>query len=83
MAGDIVGNATTNINFEYNPKTYSTAECEVTVRTSEFDSKPITVRVVGSAQPNLLKPKNTQDNYYEEEQQEDYRQYAPQTKTLL
>jgi hypothetical protein len=49
MSGDIVGNATTNINFEYYPKSYSTAECEISVRTSEFDSKPITVRVVGSA----------------------------------
>jgi len=29
MSGDIVGNATTNINFNYTPRTYSTAECEI------------------------------------------------------
>lgn len=49
MSGDIIGNATTNINFTYNPRTYSTAECEIQVRTSEFDSQPRTIRIVGSS----------------------------------
>jgi hypothetical protein len=55
MVADIVGLETTIIDFEYNPKTYSTAEMEISVRTSEFDSQPCIIRIVGSAQPNLLK----------------------------
>jgi len=55
MCGDINGLQTTTIDFEYSPKTYSTAEMEISIRTSEFDSQPCIVRIVGSAQPNLLK----------------------------
>ena len=54
LSGDIIGEQTTVINFEYLPKTLTTAECEIKVRTSEFDSKPKMVRIVGSAQSNLL-----------------------------
>lgn len=54
LSGDIVGDQITTINFDYLPKTLTTAECEIKVRTSEFDSQPKTVRIVGSAQSNLL-----------------------------
>lgn len=37
MSGDIVGNQTTKITFNYDPKTFSTAEAIYEVRTSEFD----------------------------------------------
>lgn len=33
------------------PLSYSTAEAEIQIRTSEFDSQPKTVRLVGSAAP--------------------------------
>lgn len=53
-SGDIIGEQMTSIKFEYVPKTLTTAECEIKVRTSEFDSQPKTVRIVGSSQSNLL-----------------------------
>lgn len=49
--GDIVGNSTTQITFTYTPHSFSTAEAEFEVRTSEFDFKPQRVRVVGSSNP--------------------------------
>jgi len=49
MSGDIVGNSNTEITFSYNPTTFTTAEAEFEVRTSEFDFNPQIVRIVGSA----------------------------------
>ena len=40
MSGDIVGNSNTQITFTYNPSTFTTAEAEFEVRTSEFDFTP-------------------------------------------
>ena len=51
LAGDILGLQTTSIDFVYNPKSFSTAECEIMVRTTEFDSKPHLIRVVGNSAP--------------------------------
>ena len=51
LVGDVLGLQTTSIDFEYVPKSYSTAEAEIEVRTTEFDSQPKTIRVTGSATP--------------------------------
>jgi hypothetical protein len=94
--GDILGLQTTSIDFTYNPKTYSTAECEIEVRTTEFDSKPKRIRIVGNAAPGIGLPKQTDINsqysiggnfqkglnvIYEEDQASNLR--AQQPKTLL
>ena len=52
--GDIVGNQCTEIQFTYTPSTYTTADAEFEIRTSEFDFKPQIVRVLGSAVPQRL-----------------------------
>jgi hypothetical protein len=54
MSGDIIGNATTDIAFSYNPSTFTTAEACFEIRTSEFDFKPQTIRITGSAQPQKV-----------------------------
>ena len=51
LAGDILGLQTTSIDFAYNPKSFSTAECEIEIRTTQFDSQPKLIRVVGSSAP--------------------------------
>ena len=57
LVGDILGLQTTNIDFTYNPRTNSTAECEIEVRTSELDSQPKRIRIVGNAAPPVGLPK--------------------------
>ena len=54
ILGDIYGNSATNITFKYHPTTFTTAEAEFELRTSEFDFQPQMVRVVGSALPQTL-----------------------------
>ena len=49
--GDILGLQTTSIDFVYTPKSFSTAEAEIQIRTTEFDSQPKTIRITGSAAP--------------------------------
>ena len=49
--GDLYGNSNTQITFIYNPTTFTTADAEFEIRTSEFDFKPQVVRVLGSATP--------------------------------
>ena len=51
MTGDIEGNRNTNLEFAYLPLSFSTAEAEVQIRFSEFDSQPKVMRIVGSAAP--------------------------------
>jgi hypothetical protein len=51
MSGDIIGNTNTQITFTYSPGTFTTAEAEFEVRTSEFDFTPQIIRIVGSALP--------------------------------
>lgn len=51
MMGEITGMQTTEIAFSYTPKTFATAEAEITVRTTEFDSEMHTIRIVGNAAP--------------------------------
>ena len=82
MSGDIIGEQTTTINFEYNPKSLTTAECVVKVRTSEFDSQPKTMRIVGSSQSNL-KGTNQADQIWINEAQALPEVEVQQTKTLL
>ena len=54
VSGDIIGNGRTEINFNYNPSTFTTAEAMFEIRTSEFDFKPQTIRITGSAQPQKI-----------------------------
>lgn len=54
MAGDILGNQDTEITFTYSPTTFTTADAEFEIRTSEFDFKPQVVRVFGSAVPQRM-----------------------------
>ena len=51
MTGDVPGNQHTNIDFAFLPLTYSTAEAEISIRTTEFDSQPKLIRIVGSSAP--------------------------------
>ena len=51
LVGDILGLQTTSIDFIFTPKSYSTAEAEIMIKTSEFDSQPKTIRIMGSAAP--------------------------------
>ena len=64
LMGDIAGLQTTNIDFIYNPRTHSTAECEIEVRTTEFDSEPKRIRIVGSAAPQVGPPKQRDGSQY-------------------
>jgi len=52
MTGDIKGLQTTEFTFKYVPKTYTTADAEIEIRTSEFDSQPKLIRIFGSAISN-------------------------------
>ena len=95
LCGDILGLQTTAIDFTYNPRTNSTAECEIEVRTTEFDSQPKRIRIVGNAAPGAGLPKQTDLNsaygsrtgnralnvIYEEDQTSNFSR--PQPKTLL
>lgn len=66
----------TPINFQYSPKTLTTAECIIKVRTSEFDSQDKVIRIVGNATPvtGLTKMIQIEQPVIEEE---------PRPKTLL
>lgn len=51
LIGDITGMQATELNFMYQPLSYSTAEMEFEIKTTEFDNKPKLVRVVGTSAP--------------------------------
>ena len=51
LMGDFLGLQTTSIDFSYSPRTNATAECEIEIRTTEFDSQPKLIRIVGNAAP--------------------------------
>ena len=63
LMGDILGLQTTMIDFTYNPRTHSTAECEIEIRTTEFDSQPTRIRIVGNAAPTTGVPRATGLDY--------------------
>ena len=64
LCGDILGLQTASIDFTYNPRTNSTAECEIEVKTSEFDSQPKRIRIVGNAAPPTTLPKQVDVGQY-------------------
>lgn len=51
MLGDIIGMQMTDIYFSYCPMSFSTAEMEIQIKTTEFDSQPKTIRIVGTSAP--------------------------------
>ena len=54
LVGDILGLETTLLNVYYTPSTFTTAEAEISFRTTEFDSQPRVARIVGSALPSKV-----------------------------
>ena len=51
LIGDVLGLQTTSIDFTYTPNSFSTAEAEIEIKTTEFDSEPKMIRITGSAAP--------------------------------
>jgi len=82
LSGDIAALQTTCINIEYCPRSYTTAECEIQVRTTEFASEPKLIRIVGNAAPGKDQ-KVTRVNVAEVEQEPEDELHGTQTKTLL
>ena len=81
---DILGMQETMIAVHYTPSTFTTAECEIKFRTTEFDSQPILCRIVGNALPtkqNVNGPKDIQSEEPQVEQQYDVKK--TKTRTLL
>lgn len=52
LAGDILGLQSTPIDIAYAPNSFSTAECELLVKTTEFDFEPHKIRIVGNCAPH-------------------------------
>lgn len=50
--GDIRGMTSTYIEVKFTPTTFTTAEAEISFRTTEFDSQPKICRIVGNAVPH-------------------------------
>ena len=65
--GDIYGMQETMIAVHYTPSTFTTAECEIKFRTTEFDSQPILCRIVGNALPTKQNVNSTTKNIESEE----------------
>lgn len=53
--GDVIGMTSTPVIFQYNPQTFTTADAEFELRTSEFDFQPQVIRIVGNADPKMVK----------------------------
>lgn len=51
LEGEITGHRGAELAFSYSPQTFATAEAEIAVRTTEFDSEPCKIRLVGNAAP--------------------------------
>lgn len=56
MRGEIFGGDYTTLTFTFSPTTFTTADCEFELKTSEFDSEPYLIRVLGSATPGDGEP---------------------------
>lgn len=54
MSGDIAGNSKTPLTFTYKPTSFTTAEAEYEIRTSEFDFEPQVIRIIGNAVPQKV-----------------------------
>lgn len=55
LSGDILGMQETVIEVYYRPTTHTTAEAEISFRTTEFDSQSKICRIVGNAMPQKAK----------------------------
>ena len=67
MSGDIPGNSKTKIEINYFPRESTTAQAEFKFITTEFDSKPEIVKIVGSAQHTKVDvSRKTKDKLEEE-----------------
>ena len=49
MAGDLIGMDVTSVEVHYTPQSYTTAQALYEVKTTEFDSKPMQIKIIGSA----------------------------------
>jgi hypothetical protein len=84
LHGDIYGMQDTMIAVHYTPSTFTTAECEIKFRTTEFDSQAVMCRIVGNALPtkqNVNAAKDIQSEEAPAEQQYDVKK--TKTRTLL
>ena len=52
--GVITAGTLTALPFMFEPKVLATADCEIELSTSEFDSKPLKVRLTASAAPQRI-----------------------------
>jgi hypothetical protein len=86
MSGDIKPMGKTQLEIIYRPNSNTTAQATFKMTTTEFNSKPCYVRVVGASKPGDIPPRtdityyNNQDNTYEEDESR-YEDTKP--KTLL
>lgn len=54
LNGDVPGKSKAEITIKYEPKSASTATCEVELRLSEFDYKPISMKLIASGTHKLM-----------------------------
>ena len=81
LLGEITGKRTTELEFSYTPKTFATAEAQVSIRTTEFDAEPKLIRIVGNAAP--AKSATSIDHSKTVLAEEQTRSFAVDSKTLL
>jgi hypothetical protein len=60
LKGELVGNQTFEFIFSYRPLSLTTSECEIMVKTSEFDSQTHCIRLVANASPIMKLPQMTE-----------------------
>lgn len=73
----------TVIEIHYTPSTYTTAECEIQFRTSEFDMQPKLCRIVGNALPTRQNVKDPREITNEKPAEQEYEVKKTKTRTLL
>jgi len=73
LVGEIDGNSQNIITFKYFPSTFTTAEAEFQLRTSEFDFEPQVIRIIGSAIPQKVDAQQFYqgDSLYQADQMEE------------
>jgi len=83
MHGDIMGMQQTMIEIFYTPSTFTTAECEIKFRTTEFDSQPILCRIVGNAIPSKQNVKMQGGKGVQPDEEAEFEIRKTKTRTLL
>jgi hypothetical protein len=71
------------IEIFYTPSTFTTAECEIKFRTTEFDSQPILCRIVGNAIPSKQNVKLPGGKGVQPDEEAEFEIRKTKTRTLL